>query len=106
MHETGQGHHMPGMHAHVQPLGDSPYHSKRLLSPGPPGDSVSSNADPQTMVLHGAKDPICLSEHPEWFHKHIPGDGNTSLHILQEGKHNLHIRFADEVNALIRNFLK
>jgi len=25
---------------------------------------------------------------------------------LPEGKHNLHIRFADEVNGLVRDFLK
>jgi len=58
-----------------------------------------------TMVLHGAKDPICLGEHPEWFRDNIPGDGVKRLHILPEGKHNLHIRFADEVNALIRKFV-
>jgi valacyclovir hydrolase len=59
-----------------------------------------------TMVLHGAKDPICLPEHAEWFKANIPGDGATSLHVLPEGKHNLHIRFADEVNGLVRDFLK
>lgn len=59
-----------------------------------------------TMVLHGAKDPICLSEHPEWFAKNIPGDGNTRLHILPDGKHNLHLRYADEVNGLVRAFVK
>ena len=57
-----------------------------------------------TMVLHGAKDPICLSEHPEWFKENIPGDGNTTLHILPDGKHNLHLRYADEVNGLVREF--
>ena len=57
-----------------------------------------------TLVLHGAKDPICLSDHPEWFAANIPGDGDTKLHVLPDGKHNLHIRFADEVNALVRDF--
>ena len=56
-------------------------------------------------VLHGAKDVICLSDHPEWFAKNIPGDGNTQLHILPEGKHNLHIRFADEVNPMVKEFM-
>ena len=103
-----------------------------------------------TMVLHGAKDPICLSEvseqrrlrerrrssiylhapvlvpylavpmpaieftfvrvcpalrrlqHPEWFKANIPGC--EEMHILPDGKHNLHLRFADEVNALVRTF--
>jgi valacyclovir hydrolase len=105
-----------------------------------------------TLVLHGAKDPICLSEHPEWFAKNIPvcasaheqsrraesgavrggrmgaretrvvcslisicsspvcahtpqGDGATQLEILPEGKHNLHLRYADEVNAMVRKFI-
>jgi valacyclovir hydrolase len=57
-----------------------------------------------TLVLHGAKDPICLSDHPEWFAANIPGDGNTALHVLPEGKHNLHLRYADEVNQLVRDF--
>jgi len=25
--------------------------------------------------------------------------------VLPEGKHNLHLRFADEVNALVRDFI-
>jgi len=54
-----------------------------------------------TLVLHGAKDVICLSEHPEWFKQNIPG---SQLHILPEGKHNLHIRFSEEVNAMVRSF--
>lgn len=56
-----------------------------------------------TLVLHGAKDPICLSKHPDWFKANIPGA--TALHVLPEGKHNLHLRFADEVNGLVREFL-
>lgn len=56
-----------------------------------------------TMVLHGAKDPICLAEHPEWFKANIPGA--TALHTLPDGKHNLHIKYADEVNGLVRDFL-
>ena len=56
-----------------------------------------------TLVLHGAKDVICLSEHPHWFEQHIP---NARLHVLPEGKHNLHLRFADEVNGLVRDFLR
>ena len=29
----------------------------------------------------------------------------STLHILPDGKHNLHIRFADEVNGLVREFM-
>ena len=55
-----------------------------------------------TLVLHGAKDPICLQEHAEWFGANIPG---ATLRILPDGKHNLHLRFADEVNGMIRAFV-
>ncbi|KAL1511169.1 hypothetical protein AB1Y20_005985 [Prymnesium parvum] len=54
-----------------------------------------------TLVLHGAKDPICLIDHPHWFKENIK---DAQLHILPDGKHNLHIRYAEEVNALVRNF--
>ena len=42
-----------------------------------------------TLVLHGAKDPICLTEHPHWFKENIPG---AQLEILPDGKHNVHVR--------------
>ena len=57
-----------------------------------------------TMVLHGAKDVMCPGEHPEWFKANIPGF--DSLHVLPEGKHNLHLKFADEVNGMIRAFVE
>mmetsp|Transcript_15514 Transcript_15514/g.40173 ORF Transcript_15514/g.40173 Transcript_15514/m.40173 type:complete len:174 (-) Transcript_15514:308-829(-) len=57
-----------------------------------------------TLVMHGAKDPICLSEHPEWFHANIPGATGIPIFISAEGKHNFHLRYADEVNEAIRNF--
>jgi len=54
-----------------------------------------------TLVLHGAKDPICLTEHPHWFKENIAG---AQLEILPEGKHNVHIRYATEVNEMVRSF--
>jgi pimeloyl-ACP methyl ester carboxylesterase len=32
--------------------------------------------------------------------------GCTQMIELPDGKHNLHLRFADEVNALVREFLQ
>lgn len=55
-----------------------------------------------TLVVHGAKDPLCLAEHPAWFAENIPG---AKLVTFPEGKHNLHLRFADDFNALVREFL-
>jgi len=56
-----------------------------------------------TLVLHGAKDPICYQSHAEWFRDNIP---SAQLRVLPEGKHNLHLKFADEVNAMIRAFVE
>ena len=39
--------------------------------------------------------------HPEWFHKNIPG---ARLHVFPEGKHNIHIKYADEFNKLVLDF--
>ena len=64
----------------------------------------TSNLGHSTLVLHGAKDPICLSEHPEWFAKNIPGC--KGMHVFPEGKHNIHLRFADEFNAMVREFVR
>ena len=54
-------------------------------------------------MLHGAKDPICYQSHAEWFRDNIP---SAQLRVLPEGKHNLHLKFADEVNAMIRAFVE
>ena len=66
------------------------------------GEEARSVACP-TLILHGAKDPMVLQSHPEALHRAIPG---SQLHILPEGKHNLHLRYADEVNALLLRFLR
>ena len=51
----------------------------------------------KTLVCHGAKDPICLSDHPEWFAENIAG---AELRVFEDGKHNIHLEYADEFNAL------
>ncbi|XP_037078418.1 valacyclovir hydrolase-like isoform X2 [Pollicipes pollicipes] len=55
-----------------------------------------------TLLVHGAKDAMVPAEHPEFFSKHIP---DVRLHMFPEGKHNLHMRFADEFNTLVTDFL-
>lgn len=68
------------------------------------GDVCSAQAKSiacPTLVLHGAKDPICLMEHAHWFNDNIP---DAQLRVLPDGKHNLHLRYADEVNGMIRAF--
>ena len=53
-------------------------------------------------VLHGAVDPLVPVFHAQVLHRGIAG---SRLHIFPEGKHNIHIRHADEFNALTHVFL-
>jgi valacyclovir hydrolase len=55
-----------------------------------------------TLILHGAKDPLVPGLHPEAIHRGIAG---SRLHIFPHGKHNIHLRYADEFNALTFAFL-
>jgi valacyclovir hydrolase len=55
-----------------------------------------------TLVLHGARDPLIPGLHPEAIHRGIAGSG---LHSFPEGKHNIHLRYADEFNAIVLAFL-
>ena len=56
-----------------------------------------------TLILHGQKDSMVLQSHPEALHNTIAG---SRLHLFPDGKHNLHLRYADEVNAILVDFLK
>ncbi|XP_036438174.1 valacyclovir hydrolase [Colossoma macropomum] len=55
-----------------------------------------------TLIVHGAKDPMVPSFHPEYLLQKIQG---SRLHVIPEGKHNLHLRFATEFNSLVEDFL-
>ncbi|KAJ8276857.1 hypothetical protein GJAV_G00068680 [Gymnothorax javanicus] len=55
-----------------------------------------------TLIIHGEKDPVVPSIHPQYLLKHIRG---SRLHVMPEGKHNLHLRFAAEFNQLVEEFL-
>jgi valacyclovir hydrolase len=56
-----------------------------------------------TLIIHGEKDPMVPSFHPEYLHKHIAW---STLHLMPEGRHNLHLRYADEFNLVVSKFLK
>mmetsp|Transcript_10999 Transcript_10999/g.16099 ORF Transcript_10999/g.16099 Transcript_10999/m.16099 type:complete len:323 (-) Transcript_10999:325-1293(-) len=58
-----------------------------------------------TLVLHGAKDPFVVMDHPQWFANNIPGNGNTRLHVFPTGAHTIQHDCADEFNQLVREFL-
>ncbi|XP_076999662.1 serine hydrolase BPHL isoform X2 [Tamandua tetradactyla] len=55
-----------------------------------------------TLIVHGEKDPLTPRFHADFIHKHVKG---SRLHLMPQGKHNLHLRFADEFNQLVEDFL-
>ncbi|XP_034439122.1 valacyclovir hydrolase [Hippoglossus hippoglossus] len=55
-----------------------------------------------TLVVHGEKDPMVPISHAQYLHKHVKG---SRLHLMPEGKHNLHLRFPEEFNTLVEDFL-
>jgi len=55
-----------------------------------------------TLILHGAKDPLVPRLHPELLHRGIAG---SQLHIFPDGKHNIHVRYAADFNAIVHDFL-
>ena len=55
-----------------------------------------------TLIVHGQKDPLVPHFHPEYLNEHI---ANSRLHVMPEGRHNLHLRYADEFNKLVAEFL-
>ncbi|KAI4561052.1 hypothetical protein MJG53_017681 [Ovis ammon polii x Ovis aries] len=56
-----------------------------------------------TLIIHGEKDPLVPRFHADFLHRHVRG---SRLHLMPEGKHNLHLRFADEFNKLAEDFLQ
>lgn len=54
-----------------------------------------------TLVIHGAKDAMVAPEHVD-FHETIPF---ASKYIFEDGKHNLHMKYKDQFNALVSEFL-
>ncbi|KAK7505671.1 hypothetical protein BaRGS_00002942 [Batillaria attramentaria] len=55
-----------------------------------------------TLIIHGQKDVMVEQEHADYLHATIPG---SQLVYWPEGKHNLHLKYADEFNKLTEEFL-
>uniref|UniRef100_A0A672FFZ7 Biphenyl hydrolase like n=1 Tax=Salarias fasciatus TaxID=181472 RepID=A0A672FFZ7_SALFA len=72
-----------------------------------PGGNICMDLVPliscPTLILHGEKDPMVPSVHPQYLLKHIKG---SRLHLMPEGKHNIHLRYAEEFNKLVEDFLQ
>ncbi|XP_044741362.1 valacyclovir hydrolase-like [Chrysoperla carnea] len=56
-----------------------------------------------TFIIHGAQDAVCHSDHPTYLHKEIKG---SKLHVFPDGKHNLHLKYADEFNDMVTKFIE
>lgn len=56
-----------------------------------------------TFILHGKKDPMIAAEHVPWLRERLP---QARYYEFPEGKHNIHLRYADEFNRLIAEFFK
>ncbi|XP_071552999.1 valacyclovir hydrolase [Panulirus ornatus] len=55
-----------------------------------------------TLIIHGAKDPLISMEHCYYLKENIKG---SQLIIMENGKHNLHLRYQDEFNNMVSDFL-
>ncbi|XP_014484485.1 PREDICTED: valacyclovir hydrolase [Dinoponera quadriceps] len=55
-----------------------------------------------TLIVQGAKDVLVLPEHPKYLKQNI---ANSKMYIFEKGSHNLHLRYPDEFNKLVLNFL-
>ncbi|XP_024889816.1 valacyclovir hydrolase [Temnothorax curvispinosus] len=55
-----------------------------------------------TLIIHGARDAMVLPEHPQYLKQNI---ADSKLHIFEKGAHNLHLRYPEEFNSLVTDFL-
>ena len=55
-----------------------------------------------TFLLHGMKDPLVPTFHADVLKKGIV---NSRLHMFPDGKHNIHLAYAQEFNKMLVDFL-
>ncbi|CAG4970125.1 unnamed protein product [Parnassius apollo] len=55
-----------------------------------------------TLILYGEKDPMVDNVHVSHLHTNIEG---SRIHLYPEGKHNIHIRYAEDFNKRVEEFL-
>ncbi|XP_066254415.1 valacyclovir hydrolase [Euwallacea similis] len=55
-----------------------------------------------TLILHGDKDPLVPEGHPLHLQENIKG---SKLHRYPQGKHNIHLKYADGFNKIVSEFL-
>lgn len=55
-----------------------------------------------TLIIHGARDPVVMLEHPMYLKQNIP---DSTLYVFEEGAHTLHLRYPEKFNNLVTKFL-
>jgi len=55
-----------------------------------------------SLVIHGMKDAMVAEEHIHFLHQNI---NNSKQVIWEEGKHNLHLKYRNEFNKMVQEFL-
>ena len=55
-----------------------------------------------TLVIHGEKDVMVAEEHVHFLENNIP---NARKLIWKDGKHNLHLKHAEEFNKIVQDFI-
>ncbi|XP_073952847.1 valacyclovir hydrolase [Choristoneura fumiferana] len=56
-----------------------------------------------TFILYGEKDPMVANMHVSHLHTHILG---SRIHLYPDGKHNIHLRYAEDFNKRVQEFLE
>lgn len=56
----------------------------------------------ETLILHGEKDPMLAKIHVPYLMENLP---HAKLITWPDGKHNIHLRFAEDFNAKVAEFL-
>lgn len=55
-----------------------------------------------TLIIHGMKDALVPESHANFLYDNIK---NSKLYIMPDGKHNLHLRYYEEFNNVVSEFL-
>ncbi|OXA53796.1 Valacyclovir hydrolase [Folsomia candida] len=55
-----------------------------------------------TLLVHGQLDPVAPVRHVHFIKERIP---HAKVHIMEKGKHNLHLRYPEEFLAIVEQFL-
>lgn len=65
---------------------------------------VLANIRAPTFIVHGAKDPMIVPEHVPYLKEAVKS--TELVHVFPDGKHNIHLKYAEEFNKLVSGFLR